>query len=214
MSVATAEVPGRVVMHGVSWASYEQLLDALQEQQVRVSYDRGRLEIMSPSRLHERIKHLLVLLVAAISRDFGIPVHGFGSATFRRAGLARGVEADEWYYIAAEAAVRGKDDIDLDVDPPPDLAIEIDITSTIDARLPIYSALEVHEIWVWRAGIVRFLLRGADGDYTEAETSGAFPFLKSAALTQFLGQRHTTDETTFIEQFVESLHGADDTNAE
>jgi Uma2 family endonuclease len=141
MSVLAVEVPGRVVMHGVSWAAYEQLLQALEQQHVRVAYDRGRPEIMSPAHLRERIKRLLGLLVNAISREFGIPIHGFGSATFRREGLERGIEADEWLYVANEAAVRGKDDVDLDVDPPPDLAIEVDVTSTIDDRLPIYWAL-------------------------------------------------------------------------
>lgn len=207
MSVASpVEASGRVVMHGVSWSAYEQLLEALEQQHVRVAYDRGRLEIMSPTRLHERIKRLLCLLVTAISREFRIPIHGFGSATFRRQALERGIEADEWLYVSNEAVVRGRDDVDLDVDPPPDLAIEVDVTSTVDGRLPIYWALAIAEIWVWREGVIRFLLRNQNGAYDESDTSLAFPFLTTSHLGEFFSERQTTDEVAFVDQFVQRLH--------
>jgi Uma2 family endonuclease len=200
MSVASpVEVPGRVIMHGVSWTAYERLLEALEQQHVRVSYDCGRLEIMSPTRLHERIKRLLSLLVSAIAREFGIPIQGFGSATFSREGLARGIEADEWFYVANEAAVRGKDDV------PPDLAIEVDVTSTVDVRLPIYWALEIAEIWVWRDGTVRFLYRRPRGKYAESKKSQAFPFLTSDILTRFLDRRNEMDETALVNALIRHL---------
>lgn len=216
MSVADAESTGRVVMYGVSWTAYEQLLDLLQEQHVRVAYDRGRLEIMSPTSRHERLKSLLARCVAGISSEFAIPILSVGSATFRREGISRGVEADEWFYVASEPAVRGKDDIDLEIDPPPDLAIEVDITSTVDARLPIYWALQVTEMWVWRAGVMRFLLRNGDeaNRYDESPTSLAFPFLKSSLFTQILQERHRTDDTTFVARFVETLRLEADTTGD
>jgi Uma2 family endonuclease len=206
MSVADPEAPGRVVMHGVSWTAYVQLSEALEQQHVRVAYDRGRLEIMSPTRLHERIKRLLGLLVTAISREFGIPIHGFGSATFRRRALERGIEADEWLYVSNEAIVRGRDDVDLEVDPPPDLAIEVDVTSTVDDRLPIYWALAIAEIWVWRDGIIRFLVHNQGGGYEESDASLAFPFLRTSHLGEFFSERQMTDEVTFVDQFVQRLH--------
>jgi Uma2 family endonuclease len=211
MTVASpVEVPGRVVMHGVSWAAYERLLDVLEQQHVRVTYEQGRLEIVSPTRLHERIKRLLSLLVSAISREFNIPIHGFGSATFKREGLERGIEADEWLYVENEAAVRGKDDVDLDVDPPPDLAIEVDVTSTINSRLPIYWALAIAEIWVWRDGVIRFLHRRPKGKYVEIKKSQAFPFLTSSVLTQFLNRRHQMDEIALVDALIKYLKSQTD----
>lgn len=205
MSIATEGIPGRVVVNGVAWDTYERLLEDFEQQHIRLSYDRGRLEIMSPTKRHERFKRLIAKLVDGISRGFSIPVYSLGSATLKQVEMAKGIEADDWFYVQSEPLVRGKDEIDLDEDPPPDLGIEIDVTSSVDDRLPIYWKLAVPEIWVWREGVVRFLHRRPRGKYAESKKSQAFPFLTSAVLTRFLNQRNEMDETALVDALIEYL---------
>jgi Uma2 family endonuclease len=205
MTTATTEIPGRVVINDVRWDTYERLLEDFEHHHIRLTYDRGKLEIMSPTKRHERFKRLMAKFVDGISRGFQMPVYSLGSATLKEVELARGIEADDWFYIQSEPLVRGKDEIDLEHDPPPDLGIEIDITSTVDDRLPVYWELGVPEIWVWRADAVRFLHRRPRGKYVEARKSKAFPFLTPAILMRFLEQRNEMDETSLVDALVEYL---------
>jgi Uma2 family endonuclease len=123
-----------------------------------------------------------------------------GSSTWRRHDLWKGLESDECYYIQNEARVRGKDEIDLTVDPPPDLAIEIQITHQAVDRLALYAGLGVPEVWHFRRERVRALkLEG--GAYVPTEFSLAFPSLRPAELERFLAMRHSTDETSLVLAF-------------
>jgi Uma2 family endonuclease len=205
MSSVSTEIPGRVVVDGVRWDTYERLLEDFEHQHVRLAYDRGRLEIMSPTIRHERFKRLIAKFVDGISRAFDMPVYSVGSATLKESELARGVEADDWFYVQSEPLVRGKDEIDYEQDPPPDLGVEIDVTSSVEDRLPIYWKLRVPEIWVWRAGTVRFLHRRPRGKYAEARKSRAFPFLSSSILSKYLDMRGQMDETSLVDALVEHL---------
>ncbi|MEW6277545.1 MAG: Uma2 family endonuclease [Candidatus Eremiobacterota bacterium] len=111
-----------------SWEEYTRFLEAVGERRIRLTCDRGTLELVTPSPLHERRKSLLGLLVEAAMEELEIDyVHG-GSTTFRREQLDRGMEPDECYWIANYERVRDCLDIDLDVHPPPDLAIEVEVT--------------------------------------------------------------------------------------
>jgi Uma2 family endonuclease len=130
------------VLTGISWDLYERLLDESGTRQIRATYDNGDLEMMAPLPVHELWKKRISRLIELMTADLGIEVLAVGAATFRRKDLAKGLEHDECYYIQNVAAVRGKSDIDLAVDPPPDLAIEIDITHRSIAREPIYAASE------------------------------------------------------------------------
>jgi len=133
-------------LHGISWETYERLLAEHQESSgTHFTYDRGRLEIMVLSAKHEAAKHVLTLLVEILAEELNVDVYGLGSTTFRRADLERGFEPDACFYIQREALVRGKDEIDLTVDPPPDLVIEIDITSPSLNKFPLFAALGISE---------------------------------------------------------------------
>lgn len=130
----------RVVLHGTSWETYERLLaDHENHSAPRFTYDRGELEIMSPSPEHEKLNRRLSQLVMALTEEMEIEAEDFGSTTFRREDLERGFEPDSCFYIQNEERVRGKDRIDLAVDPRPDLVIGIDITSPSINKLPIYA---------------------------------------------------------------------------
>src|SRR5690348_13613088 len=109
----------RVLIRGVSWELYEHMLREIGDSHVRLAYDEGRLEIMSPSGLHENVKKILGRLAEGYGEEVGIVIEGFGSMTLNREDLRKGVEPDECYYIANAAKMIGRDDFDLTIDPPP-----------------------------------------------------------------------------------------------
>jgi Uma2 family endonuclease len=126
---------------------------------LRITYDRGALEIMTLSPEHERLKHLLGYFILILVEELGWNMAGFGSMTFKRKRHQRGLEPDECYWIENELAVRGKDRIDLRRDPPPDLVIEIDWTHSSLDRLAIFAILGVPEVWRFDGKDVTFHVR-------------------------------------------------------
>ena len=192
-------------LEGISWETYEHLLRDLDEQHLRLTYHRGRLTIVSPLPKHDRVKTVIGRMIELLAFELHIPMSCFGSATWRRSDVVAGLEADECYYVQNEPLVRGKDDIDLNVDPPPDLAIEVDITRQMTPRLPIYAALGVPEVWRYRSAELRaYALQS--GTYVPIETSLAFPMLRPADLDHFLAMRHAVDDTTLMTRFRDWLH--------
>src|SRR5438045_4955835 len=138
----------RVVMDDISWETYEQLLaDFAESSGYRLSYDGGTLEIMSPLEEHEESNRTLNLLVEAVAEEREIEIRNLGSTTFKRQDLGKGFEADSCFYIQNFERVRGKRRIDLLTDPPPDLVIEIDVTSPSLPKLPIFAQLGIPEVW-------------------------------------------------------------------
>ncbi len=143
-----SQTGGGVILHGVSWAAYEQLLADLQDSHAAYfAYDRGVLEIMAPSAEHEEYKDMIALLINVLAEEMAIDLRSFGSTTFRRKDLQRGFEPDACFYIPNEMRVRGEKKLDLAVDPPPDLVVEIDIISLSLDKLPIYAQIGVPEVW-------------------------------------------------------------------
>src|SRR5262249_44955535 len=149
----------------------------LGEQRVRLTYDRGTLELMTPSYRHEHYKMLLGRLLETWTEEHDIPIRSGGSTTFHREDVDRGLEPDQCYYIQHEYAVRGKEEIDLASDPPPDLAIEVDITSSVLNRLAIYAALGVPEVWRYNGIRLEVYRLGTDRTYVRSDQSLTFPSL-------------------------------------
>jgi Uma2 family endonuclease len=201
MSTARLPTPNRLLLSGIDWATYRRLLHLFEERRhLRITYDRGALEIMTLSPRHERIKHLLGLLILALSEGFAIPVAGFGSMTFGRRRHRRGLEPDECFWIAHEAQVRGKDHIDLRADPPPDLVIEVDISRSSLDRMAMYALLRVPEVWRFDGQALTFQARQADGSYATCLASLAFPQVTPADIAGFLALRAQLDETAIVRQ--------------
>jgi Uma2 family endonuclease len=148
-----------VLLRGITWETFQSLMIELESQpSKRLTYDNGLLEIWMPLAVHERYKKLLTRLVEVVTLESEIEMCSLGSCTWSRKDLLKGVEADECYYIQHEAMIRGKMAIDLTIDPPPDLAIEVDVTSLSLPRLPIYGALGVPEVWRVYEGTVQILV--------------------------------------------------------
>lgn len=186
-----------VLLRNISWATFEALIDELESQpSKRLTYDAGLLEIWMPQLPHERYKKLLARLIDVVTEEREIEISSLGSCTWKRPDLAKGVEADECYYVQNEPAICGRMDLDLAIDPPPDLAIEIDITSLSLPRLPIYAALGVPEVWRFDGAQLTFLnLRG--DEYAVMPSSLALPDLTSDDVTGLLNQAQDMGEISW-----------------
>lgn len=189
MTLATPSAGKRVSLTGVSWELYQHMLREVGDGNVRLTYDEGRLEIMSPSGFHELVKKILGRLIEAYCDALDIDLEGFGSTTFDRESLGKGLEPDECYYIANASKMIGRRKFDWEIDPPPDLAIEVDISPPAVARQPIYAALGVPEVWRFDGRVIATLRRVEDSRrarYVPAKKSLAFPNLPMAELNRFL----------------------------
>lgn len=190
----------RLRLSCIPWEGYIAIREGLGERPVRVTYDRGELEIMSPSYRHENRKRLLGRLIEALTEEMEIDINSSGSMTFQREDLARGLEPDECYWIENEPVIRGREDIDLESDPPPDLALEIEITRSALDRMSIYAALGVPEVWRWDGKNLTVHVRTTRGTYRKSDRSKAFPFLP---LSEFAGFLEPTklSETQLLRSF-------------
>lgn len=190
------------LLHGMSWAFYEYLLEELGDRPVRVTYDRGALELMSPSYRHEGSARLLGLMVGIIAEELGMPFKGARSTTIRKESVERGLEPDECFYIAHVADILGKEELDLEIDPPPDLAIEVDVTHRSLDRIPIYAALGIPEVWRFDGTQILVYCGLASGNYAEPQTQSLiFPTIPLAGLIEFLPRSTQTDDATWMREF-------------
>jgi Uma2 family endonuclease len=194
-----------LVIHAFAWDEYERLLEEIADGfHVRVSYDRGRLEVMNPLPEHEDYARFIDDLVRAWSDHRGLNLEKRGSATWKRRSLARGVEPDACYYVRNADRIIGKRTIDLEADPPPDIAVEIDVTNESLSKFSIYAALGVPEIWRYDGAAVRFNALGS-GEYEEVTESLCCPGLTPAALVEALEQAKTDGQTAALALFRERL---------
>jgi Uma2 family endonuclease len=203
-----AAPPDRLVLHGVDWATYEKFLDAVGQRPVRMTYDGENLEIMAPSFNHESLKRRMAIVLPCVAGVFKVPFRGAGSATLRREGVMRGLEPDEGFYVGEHAAaMAGRDAIDLDRDPPPDLVFEVDISPSKLDRPAVYAALRVPEIWATDGKTLRFFRLDAGGKYLPAARSAYFPMLSPEAFLAFLRETWHASEFDLMQQAVEWARG-------
>ena len=177
----------RVLLEGVSWTTYERLLRELNDRPIHLTYDDGLLEIFVPGPPHENVKKIVARLIEAYADASGIDVEGLGLMTMKVRRKKKGLEPDECYYVGNIGRALGLGEkFDAKKDPPPDLAIEVDVTSDSLPREPIYAALRVPEIWRHDGERFGVLLRQADGAYAPAAASAAFPALPMEQVNRFL----------------------------
>ena len=192
----------RSVLYGVPWESYEGFLAALPEHYLRHTYDRGTLEMMSPSYNHENKKKLVGRMLEAMCLDLDLEIVGAGSTTYARAVGERGLQPDESYYVVRAKRMFGRRKFDPARDPPPDLVLEVEETRHCLARMPVFAALRVPEIWRLVKGQIEFHLLGKTGRYRKSDRSRAFPFLRPDDLNRFLADADIENQNTLIRGFV------------
>lgn len=201
MTATLIQSPDRVVLQNISWQSYQSLIrDFAQEPALRLTYDHGTLEIRMPLDPHETYKKLIGRLIETATEALDLEIRSLGSRTCDREDLASGLEPDQCYYIQHEPQVRGLNQIDLTQSPPPDLAVEIDITSSSLNRFAIYQALGVPEIWRYDGNQLEIYSLQADG-YVSQSGSQALPLLTATEISRLLDVSQTMGENALVKQF-------------
>src|SRR4028119_2256465 len=202
MMIATSTpAEQRTVLRNISWQTFETLLKETGEDRgSRFAYDCGTLEIMTPLYEHENPKIQFDRFILVLAEKLEIEIKSAGSTTLKRRIANRGIEPDNCYYIQNEIAVRGRQELDLETDLPPDLAIEIDISSSSVNKLGIYSALGVPELWRYNGRVLKFY-QLVEREYVECEFSIAFPIVSVTDMSRVIEQSKTTGEIALLKSF-------------
>lgn len=191
----------RTVLHNISWETFEALLrETGEDRSSRFAYDCGTLEIITPLFEHENPKIQFDRFVLVLAEELEIEIKSAGSTTLKRQIAKRGIEPDNCYYIQNELAVRGRQKLDLETAPPPDLAIEIDMTSSSVNKFAIYSALGVPELWRYNGRELKFY-ELVEGKYIERDISGAFTLVSVGEMSKFIEQSKTVGEIALLKSF-------------
>jgi Uma2 family endonuclease len=198
----TRRIPdNRVTIYGVTWKEYLGLLRTFAERRLRITYDEGTLEIMTLTEEHEWLTHIWGMLVMTLAVELRQPIRGYRSMTFKRKSKDKGLEPDECYWIQNESKVRGKQRFDFDKVSPPDLVLEIDITSSSIDRIDMYEKMAVPEVWHWDTKELSVLLLDENGHYAKQAKGRAFPGLTIADLLPFVEKADKEGETEGILAF-------------
>ena len=198
MATVLSPTDQRVIITGVSWQTYERLLaDFGDSHAARMAFDQGTLEIMAASFAHERPLHLLIQIVEIVAEVRDLDMVSAGSTTFKREDLGRGFEPDASFYIQHAGDVRGREEIDLASDVPPDLVIEIDITHPSLDKLPIYAALGIPEVWRYAEQSSTIYRLQANG-YAVEDSSTVLPGVTSHQLTQLVAMGYDLPRPRWI----------------
>ena len=199
----TTSIPAeqRTVLPNISWETLEALLiETGEDRGWRFAYDGSTLELMTPLFEHENPKIQFDRLILVIAEELEVEIKSAGSTTLKRQIANRGIEPDNCYYIQNELAVRGKQKLNLETEPPPDLAIEIDITSSSVNKFDIYSALGVTELWRYDGRNLKFY-QLTEGKYIECEFSIAFPLVSVTEISNFIEQSKIMGEIALLKSF-------------
>ncbi|MFM9963336.1 MAG: Uma2 family endonuclease [Planctomycetaceae bacterium] len=187
----------------VDWDAYKQIAEGLTGRHVRLTYENGRLDLMTISSKHGILCRLFTALIRVLAEELDVPILACGDMTCENEPALKALEPDECFYIQNELLVRGKDDLDLTVDPPPDLAVEIELSRARPNRMSIYARLRVPEVWRYKGKTLTCSLLTETGHYTESDFSRAFPQLPLSELLRFVERRTQTDENSLVRSFRE-----------
>ena len=196
-----------LIFHGVPWEDYEGLLEAVGEtKRFRISYDSGRLQIMTTSAEHENYTMFIDRLVSVVSLRMRINIRFFGSATMKKSREEKGNEPDACFYVQRATLIGNRVDLDFEKDPTPDIAVEVDVHHDSPSKFPIYAALDIPEIWHYDREKMT-IYRLTEGEYVESDSSQAIPLLTSYVLTDLLTRYREQGEFETLVAFEEWVQG-------
>ena len=191
------KVTGNVVLSNISWQTYQAMLSDIGDRSsVRLVYDQGVLEIRMPSDLHEAINRLLARIVGVLAEELDLPLKEFGSITLNCNDTKKGAEPDSSFYIQNADLIQGNR-IDIAVDPPPDLIIEVDITNFSTRSFKVYQQLGISEVWRYKNNSVK-IFQLQDSAYVECEFSAIFTMISGDVLGRFLQMSSTENSTRIV----------------
>jgi Uma2 family endonuclease len=192
----------RVIMHDISWDTFERLLAERGEKPLPLfAYDEGTLEIMSPYYPHETSKVLIGQMIQILTEEYGLKRKSVGSVTCKLKAKKKGLEPDTSFYIQNAKAMLGVKDLDLSIHPPPDLMVEIDISRSSMNKTGIYATLKVPEVWRFNGSTLRiFVLKKTD--YVEVSESPTFPGLRlQQEIPRFISISSDSLEEDLLDEF-------------
>jgi Uma2 family endonuclease len=188
-------------LQGISWQTYLDIRESRDNSHIRMTFNRGRLEMMAPSKRHEHFGYFLGRLIDVWTEERNIDVQSCRTMTFKREDLLRGLEPDNCYYLAHEPAIRNKDELDFTVDPPPDLAIEIDLSGYAVEKLEIYAAFGVPEVWRYDGRRIFVHLLEGRGDYADVSESVCLPGIPLREIEKLMQTIGSTSDTRLVKEF-------------
>jgi Uma2 family endonuclease len=189
-----------ITLTGIKWLTFKAIMSDVGDGRAwRIAYAEGVLEIRMPLTEHEEPKGMIESFVEAFADALDIEVRKLGALTLEREDLARAIEPDSCFYIQNESVVRGKS-INLLADPPPDLVVESDYTSSSLNKFSIYASLGVPEIWRYRNQCL-VVYQLVEGNYEERENSLAFPFLPIAEIPGLIEQSKAIGQRAAVRVF-------------
>jgi len=190
-----------LIRENVSWEEYEDLLEQVGEATwLRIAYDDGTLEIMTVGPKHEKFATLIEGLVGVIRLRLRMNIVFFGSSTMRKEKKRKGIEPDACFYVQTAEALGNRMDLDFEKDPPPDVAVEVDVTRHSISKFGIYAGLGVPEVWIYDGKELKIHLLEQD-EYLPAIESQALPILSGPILSKFLSQLREEGELQAILAF-------------
>ena len=191
----------RTLLTNISWQTFKIMLAEMGSQRNnRLAYESGTVEIMTPLMPHENSNRLIEVFIGVMSEELGLEIKRTGSLTLTRDDLERGGEPDSSYYIQHESLVRGKENIDLATDPPPDLVLEVEYSRSAIDKLVLYASMKIPELWRFNGSVLR-VYSLTDGQYTEVESSPTFNRIPVREIPRFLQQAKTKGENATIRDF-------------
>lgn len=191
----------RVVLHNISWGTYERLLEELSDQSApRLLYNQGTLHLMSPSYEHGVLVDIISDLLKRLVEESDLEIVGFTPVTFKREDIERGFEPDAGFFIQNAARMVGKKTLNLSVEPPPDLILEVDLTVDSSENLPIYGSFGIPEVWLHDGRRMSFYAWTGQ-KYRIIDCSATFPWLSSETMSQFIDTGLKTGRIQLLKQF-------------
>jgi Uma2 family endonuclease len=201
LSALEPGIPVRLA--NVTWNDYERFLEMIGDRYYRTSYADGEFEILMPTSTHGVWAAILGRLVQALAFELDLPIKSLDPTTLRREDLEKGLESDRCFYLENEAMVRCKLALDFNVDPPPDLAIEAEVTSSVGKRMRIYAALRVPEVWRYKDDVLIVNQLAENGEYAVTASSRFFPQVSMSELARFVQEYERMGERELIKSFHE-----------
>ena len=190
----------RMVLENVAWDTYVALADQRRGSVPRMTYDNGVLEMMSPKREHENIGCLIGRMIEIYSELRDIEIISVASVTVKRSDLSKAYEADESYYVTHAAELLGKKELDFEVDPPPDLVVEVEITTSAIKKMLLFAAMKVPEVWRHNGESLTMYRLDSEA-YLPIDSSVELPGLTAERINQSLASRDSIGETKLIQGF-------------
>ncbi|MBH8561466.1 Uma2 family endonuclease [Nostoc sp. CENA67] len=192
--VATTLAETRVLLHNITWQTFKTMLAEMGcERNSRLAYDNGTIEIMTPLMPHESSNRLIEVFVGVLCEELGLEIRRAGSLTLTRDDLEKGAEPDSSYYIQNELLVRNKENIDLAIDPPPDLVLEVEYSRSAIDKFRLYAAMGIPEFWRYNGGVLRISTLEA-GQYSEVQTSPTFAPVLVKEIPRFIQEAKKNGE--------------------